>query len=775
MGASSFLKESFQLNKLGIVVAPRASFEYILTNRESLHWSGETTKVETRKWHGLVKNRWMTITNFWLDSEYEKTYSGQIMETTVFPHLIELNYLKTKGILTERIFLLRELNVMGIEYSANFFDNVFFRPQVSMRRDWETIGRDHQFSYERSEDTLFISTSSPEYNGPKVIGIKASKKTIFSITGNNLQINYPKDNFRGDGSEFCQVFEPGKLELELDSSNPVLILIALGETKEEVQLLLKDCFKNIDFYWKRTVNPLEDILTSISIQTGKDNWDKAFNWSLLSLDSLFMNINGKGIYAGLHWFPEYWGRDSLITFRGALTFKGKSKIVKDWIRTMIRYQDSESSSRTFGRIPNYISNDRLNYESADSIGWFIYSIWTYFETFGFDKEFLEEIWHSIELGLEGEFSRTDSFGFVTHRERETWMDTMHNGIIATPRADRAIEIQVLYFTSLDIASRLAKKLNKNKLAEDYKSRMRQLQGNILKFFWNGIDNSLFDYLNENNFPNYQKRPNGIFAITLPLIDNLLLTHNQSIDVLNDIHTNCVASHGVRSLTASDPNYHPLHDYGLRKGKEHHDFSYHNGDVWLWLSGPFIEASYTVGNYNIIPKFTEFLIEQLLYNDAIGSLGEILDGTIDNKQIITRGTISQAWSLAEFIRIFFMVWGGIRPLLMENTLELSFSPYFNYLKMFELNIFVKNGQVRLKRIIKSIKQVDYFLESKNIFEKINLELVVLDEFGTLSPKFKGDNKKLGDFQYNKDRKRWHLFLINYLSGVKKFSINLSIEP
>ncbi|MFX1536000.1 MAG: hypothetical protein ACFFDI_17430, partial [Promethearchaeota archaeon] len=108
---SSLHLSILELEQLGISVLPHDPHEYVLTNRDSIHWIAETNKVETRKWQGLVKNRWNTLTNIWADADSYHTTNLDIINTVVYPHLVITNFRIPKGSFSERIALIRNRNV----------------------------------------------------------------------------------------------------------------------------------------------------------------------------------------------------------------------------------------------------------------------------------------------------------------------------------------------------------------------------------------------------------------------------------------------------------------------------------------------------------------------------------------------------------------------------------------------------------------------------------------------------------------------------------------
>ena len=104
---------------------------------------------------------------------------------------------------------------------------------------------------------------------------------------------------------------------------------------------------------------------------------------------------------------------------------------------------------------------------------------------------------------------------------------------------------------------------------------------------------------------------------------------------------------ARCCLTTDRSY--IATYG---GDRHtRDGAYHQGTVWGWLIGPFIEAHLKVYQDPTTTKsFLEPLIDQLI-SFGVGSIGEIFDGDAPHKP---RGCIAQAWSVAEVLRSIYLI-------------------------------------------------------------------------------------------------------------------------
>jgi glycogen debranching enzyme len=100
---------------------------------------------------------------------------------------------------------------------------------------------------------------------------------------------------------------------------------------------------------------------------------------------------------------------------------------------------------------------------------------------------------------------------------------------------------------------------------------------------------------------------------------------------------------LRSLAPGAADYKPRYFGDLRA----RDAAYHQGTVWAWLIGPFIDAWLKV-HPDEREAARHFLVgfEPHLAEAGIGSIGEVFDA---EPPFTPRGCIAQAWSVAEVLR------------------------------------------------------------------------------------------------------------------------------
>ncbi len=288
---------------------------------------------------------------------------------------------------------------------------------------------------------------------------------------------------------------------------------------------------------------------------------------------------------------------------------------------------------------------------------------------------------------------------IRHGDAETWMDAVGADGPFSPRGDRAVEIQVLWREALLAGARLAEiaaagsrsKTSGSRVgdepagSDDRAERWRGIAGKVTRSlastFWDHDREALYDRIMADGTPDGRDRPNQVFALSLPgyepasqgdgaLADPIggeLLTAQQREAVLERLLATCVLPHGVASLSPDDPEFHPVH---LDLDRYHFDEAYHNGDVWVWLTGPIVTALIRAGRISEAWEQTRVLRDLIFNEGAAGTLPELRNGRAPQKGENVAGAVSQAWSLAEFVRNFHQDYLGLRPDLPAGRLELA---------------------------------------------------------------------------------------------------------
>jgi glycogen debranching enzyme len=145
------------------------------------------------------------------------------------------------------------------------------------------------------------------------------------------------------------------------------------------------------------------------------------------------------------------------------------------------------------------------------------------------------------------------------------------------------------------------------------------------------------------------RPNQIYAVSLEFSP---LTEQQQKAVVKVVQKNLLTPYGLRTLNTGAPNY-----KGIYTGPQRlRDEAYHQGTVWAFLIGPFIESFLKINHYSQksrieAEKMIQPLLKHLVEDSCIGSVSEIFDGDQPHNP---KGCFAQAWSVAELIRVYKLI-------------------------------------------------------------------------------------------------------------------------
>lgn len=350
------------------------------------------------------------------------------------------------------------------------------------------------------------------------------------------------------------------------------------------------------------------------------------------------------ILAGYHWFAD-WGRDTFIALPGLLLHTGRHGEAKDVLVTFARVVDK-------GQIPNRFDdyNGPPHYNSVDASLWFVNAAYQYLQVTDDRKTYdeilypkLAEIVRYYQEGTRDQI-HADSDGLILAGDSDTqltWMDARCNGVSFTPRYGKAVEINALWVNALNI---LAETTLDETEAETYLNMAKKVQRSFMELFWNEANQCLNDCVYPDGGVDQGIRPNQIFAVSLPFSS---LKKKQQKSVVETVREHLLTPFGLRSLSPRDSRYQG--HYGGEQFQR--DGAYHQGTVWAFLMGPFIEAYLKANNFTKKAKtqaaqIVEPLLEHLQQSGCLGSINEIFDGDWPHEP---KGCIAQAWSVAELLR------------------------------------------------------------------------------------------------------------------------------
>jgi predicted glycogen debranching enzyme len=355
--------------------------------------------------------------------------------------------------------------------------------------------------------------------------------------------------------------------------------------------------------------------------------------------------SGATIIAGYHWFTD-WGRDTMISLPGLCLatdrFDDAKKILSAFAKSVSQ-----------GMLPNRFrdNGEGPEYNSVDGTLWYFIAVYKYLQATGDTTYVLNEILPVLKDIIDWHYKGTRYNIHVTEDgllyageegQQLTWMDARFGDWVVTPRMGKPVEIQALWYNALMIFAEL---LHINGQEDDagmmYMSAEKAKKSFAQKF-WYVEGNYLYDNINENGQPVTEFRPNQLFAISLPFA---LIEGDKAKVVLHYVTEHLYTPVGLKTLLKTDPNYTPVYS-----GDQYHrDSAYHEGTVWSWLLGPFVDALVKVQGVSGI-ALAEKVINDFAYhlNEAcIGSVSEIFDAEAPHQ---AHGCIAQAWGVGEILRV-----------------------------------------------------------------------------------------------------------------------------
>ncbi|HMU32931.1 MAG TPA: amylo-alpha-1,6-glucosidase [Pyrinomonadaceae bacterium] len=355
---------------------------------------------------------------------------------------------------------------------------------------------------------------------------------------------------------------------------------------------------------------------------------------------------GKTVIAGYHWFDD-WGRDTMIALPGLTVANGRPEIAREIILEYFNYISQ-------GMLPNRFTSgsETPDYNTVDGTLWFFEAIRSYVEATG-DLDLIKgdlflKLVNVIRWHLEGTRYgiRVDDDGLLSAGvpgENLTWMDAKIGDRVITPRMGKAVEIQALWYNALRVMESFAEHFDEDRTRTRFSDLASRAKESFEEKFWNADLGCLYDVINGDT-RDASVRPNQIFAVSLfyPILKG-----ERARSVVDKVEKDLLTPKGLRTLAPYDAKYIGKYE----GGPVERDSAYHQGTVWAWLIGPFIDAYLRVygDEGDVVESARKMLsgLEEHLQDTMLGSLSEIFDGDAPHA---AKGAAAQAWSIGEFNRI-----------------------------------------------------------------------------------------------------------------------------
>ncbi len=639
---------------------PHLQQEWLLTNGLGGYASSTIVGCNTRRYHGLLcaatlppVGRVMALSRIGefitVDGNRDRMLEFSVNQFKDTFHPRGDQYLRRVGLedtavfhydietirVTKEVLVPWGKNVVGVRYAVDAQPGreveLSLLPFVNLR-DFHGTRRTNsvRFDVRASDRTAIVDNA-----GPHALHLQSDAGSFVHDQGWWYDHTFAIETDRGlDDTE--DLFSPGRFVLSVTGSGTITIWAAMESPAmhdwNQERLARRDAIcAAIGAAGTKTVTKLaraaNDFIVSRKTPDGKP---------------------GTSIVAGYPWFAD-WGRDTFISLPGLLLTTRRFEQARQVLTVFASYVSE-------GMIPNRFDDytNESHYNTVDASLWFIHAAFEYFKLSG-DHRTFETVLHPACRAIIDGYRRGTRFG-IGMDERDalitqgdattqlTWMDAKCGDIAFTPRQGKAVEINALWYHALVLMGEtdLAKRCGQS----------------IRTGFWISPFKGLADVI-DGSAPADQKdirrdmkiRPNQIFAVSLP---NSALLPEQMSAVVEVVRRELLTPYGLRTLAVSDSNYHATY-----KGPQvERDAAYHNGIVWPWLLGAFLDAYLRMNERSpeSIEQAKQWLAPLIAYLDtaiggSVGQLPELYEPEAPYRAV---GTCAQAWSVAEVLRLAVML-------------------------------------------------------------------------------------------------------------------------
>ncbi|MEN8139015.1 MAG: amylo-alpha-1,6-glucosidase [Bacteroidota bacterium] len=613
------LEEKISIDSIGIKVSAEENREYSFTDKKSGYWYGRTAQQE----HVGMFEGW-TVMRHHIFTDYQ-LYINDIElirdEAVVYPNKIVRNY----ELGTETLSMFDDIEALVIEIETKKTDDNI---AISILGD---ILVDKYYN-----ETQKVVVFEPEEYEGKFVGISSI---------------IPEDIY----------LEEHRYKV---SSSAKGFFIFLADTEAELFQKSKDLQKDYLTLLRKRADRMNKLVgENVALKTDIKDFNKAFNWVTLTMDQLVTRQMGHGIYAGLPWFNDYWGRDMFISLPGSNLVTGQFDLAKEILLSFAKYQLKDMESKYYGRIPNRARPDDVIYNTTDGTPRFVIQIFDYVKYTG-DTDLIEELYPEIFMSIDGSLKNwVDDNGYLTHEDADTWMDAKRDGKPFSPRGNRANDIQILWYKQLRAGAYFARFMNKDEDAKNWNDIADKLKANFMKDYFSSDKNIMADRILKDGSQDFSMRPNQLFAM------DFMTDVEKKMKLVRTIWEELVYPWGVASLSQKDDYFHPYHHWD---DMYFFDESYHNGTVWVWNNGIAMQRMIECGQKDVAFQLMENMQNQAMHTGAVGSISENFDALPrEGKRYAEKtGTFLQAWSNAEYLRVWYQYFLGVRPNAVSKELIIA---------------------------------------------------------------------------------------------------------
>lgn len=649
--------------------------EWLLTNGLGGYSSGTLAGIPARKYHGLFvpnlaspKGRHILISRcdervsihgrsiHLGGAEFpEQRFEGEshaLLKEFRLDHRIAMWTFEHQGVVFEKsITMVHNQNTVCVKYRLLAGEALALqvRPFVSFRRhDESPRGQPGSFALEVRRGRHEIRHTDSQI--VLRFGLRPGPTAFVTEEREESNFVYRIERDRGD-PEFESAFSPGYLLATIRPGQPA-VFIASTHVWERLEF---DATAVFDAERQR-LDGLLTLAPAVQNDPVAEQLAMAADQFIVLPgsrleESVLAQASGgelRSIYAGYHWFGD-WGRDTMISLEGLTLATGRYREAGAILSTFSHYVKD-------GLLPNLFPEGERQalYHTVDATLWYFHAISRYVDTTA-DRALLRNLFPVLQSIIQ---HHIDGTHFNIHVDPQdglisagaegyqlTWMDAKVDGWVVTPRRGKPVEIQALWHNALQLMSHWALELRQ---PDKYQALAAQVRESFNARYWNEQRNCLYDVIDGPDGNDAAIRPNQIFALSLqhPI---LYQRHwKQVVDVVRD---QLLTPYGLRTLSPNHPDYKGHYRGNLRE----RDAAYHQGTVWPWLIGHYIDAYLRVYPDPVAARALLEAFPGHLYDAGVGSISEIFDA---EEPFAPGGCMAQAWSVAEVLR----AWLKTRPIM-----------------------------------------------------------------------------------------------------------------
>jgi predicted glycogen debranching enzyme len=642
--------------------APLAPREWLVTNGLGGFASATIAGGSTRRYHGLLiaalpppHGRMVVFNDLELSIERPNGSAvslhehGRFIDFTLAAGLPSWRYELDGMVIEKSIVLPSGHNLVHATFrllSAKRPLRLHLRPFINFRPLEAAVDEPILPTYAiTARDTLYEISAGPDQPILRITTVGGDTVQFVADGGSRRECVFPMEAERGYASHGWE-WSPGYFAMTLDKAKATC-LIAGTEPWHTMLALAPDAAQRFERERRRR-------LVALAHPSARQGFAAEL---ALAADNFVITPVGRiadvararaegddvrTVIAGYHWFTD-WGRDTMISLEGLTLTTGRENEAGWILRTFAHYVRD-------GLIPNMFPEGRNQglYHTADATLWFFHALHRYLKqtddtptlklVLPILKRIVRKHFEGTRFGIRVDL--TD--GLLTQGAEGyqlTWMDAKVDDWVVTPRRGKAVEINALWYNALCLLAGWLGLVGDDD-ANEIAAHATTAQASFNRRFWFDQGGYLFDVIDGEKGDDPSFRPNQLFAISL---DHPVLDPMRWEAIVAAVQKRLLTPMGLRSLAPDEADYKPTYSGDLRA----RDAAYHQGTVWAWLIGPFIDAwlkihpTETTTARGFLAGFGPHLTEA-----GLGSISEIFDAEMP---FTPRGCIAQAWSVAEVLR------------------------------------------------------------------------------------------------------------------------------